>query len=170
MQSKEERGSERRRHRRHAIRAVGTINYGRMLIPCILMNLSRSGAQIRLLDNDNRLQQQAKPTYRQIAAQRGFHDFRPHGFYRPGDFPAPLQTGEAAEISFGTLGPSLLGYGRAKDFSPAAQKELYERIYNPQSALACSNMPRFGHNKFLTVDQIKDLVALLMDPNSPVNK
>lgn len=75
-----------------------------------------------------------------------------------------------SEISFGTLGPSLLGYGRAKDFSPAAQKELYERIYNPQSALACSNMPRFGHNKFLTVDQIKDLVALLMDPNSPVNK
>ena len=47
----EQRGSERRRHRRHAIRPVGTINYGRMLIPCILMNLSRSGAQIRLLDN-----------------------------------------------------------------------------------------------------------------------
>ena len=49
------RGSERRRHRRHAIRAVGTINYGRMLIPCILMNLSRSGAQIRLLDNEDKL-------------------------------------------------------------------------------------------------------------------
>ena len=55
MQSKEEPGSERRRHRRHAIRAVGTVNYGRMLIPCILMNLSRSGAQIRLLDNDDAL-------------------------------------------------------------------------------------------------------------------
>lgn len=56
MQSKDDqRGSERRRHRRHAIRAVGTVNYGRMLIPCILMNLSRSGAQIRLLDNDNAL-------------------------------------------------------------------------------------------------------------------
>jgi hypothetical protein len=56
MQSNEEqRGSERRRHRRHAIRAVGTINHGRMLIPCILMNLSRSGAQIRLLDNEHAL-------------------------------------------------------------------------------------------------------------------
>ncbi len=56
MQPKEEqRGSERRRHRRHAIRAVGTVNYGRMLIPCILMNLSRSGAQIRLLDNEDSL-------------------------------------------------------------------------------------------------------------------
>lgn len=76
----------------------------------------------------------------------------------------------ATEISYGTLGPSLLGYGKAKDFAPAAQKELYERIYNPQSAFACSNMPRFGHNKFLTIEQIKDLVALLMDPNSPVNK
>lgn len=56
MQSKEEpRASERRRHRRHAIRAVGTINYGRMLIPCIVMNLSRGGAQIRLLDNEDPL-------------------------------------------------------------------------------------------------------------------
>ena len=56
MQSTEDKkGSERRRHRRHAIRAVGTINYDRMLIPCILMNLSRSGAQIRLLDNEDKL-------------------------------------------------------------------------------------------------------------------
>jgi hypothetical protein len=56
MQSNEEqRASERRRHRRHAIRAVGTINYGRMLIPCILTNMSRSGAQIRLLDNAHAL-------------------------------------------------------------------------------------------------------------------
>jgi hypothetical protein len=56
MQSTDEqRGSERRRHRRHAIRAVGTINYGRARIPCILMNLSRSGAQIRLLDGDDAL-------------------------------------------------------------------------------------------------------------------
>jgi hypothetical protein len=56
MQSKDEQlAGDRRRHRRHAIRAVGTINYGRMLIPCILMNLSRGGAQIRLLDNENPL-------------------------------------------------------------------------------------------------------------------
>jgi sulfur-oxidizing protein SoxX len=31
-------------------------------------------------------------------------------------------------------------------------------------------MPRFGAAKILTVDQIKDLVALLMSPDSPVNK
>ncbi len=56
MQTQSEpKGSERRRHRRHAIRAVGTINYGRTLIPCILMNLSRGGAQIRLLDAETAL-------------------------------------------------------------------------------------------------------------------
>jgi sulfur-oxidizing protein SoxX len=31
-------------------------------------------------------------------------------------------------------------------------------------------MPRFGHVGALTEQQIKDLVALLMDPGSPVNK
>lgn len=49
------RASERRRHRRHAIRAVGTVNYGNMLIPCILLNVSRGGAQIRLIDNEDKL-------------------------------------------------------------------------------------------------------------------
>ena len=37
-------------------------------------------------------------------------------------------------------------------------------------AYPCSNMPRFGTNKVLTIEQIKDLVALLMSPDSPVNK
>ena len=31
-------------------------------------------------------------------------------------------------------------------------------------------MPRFGANKVLTIEQIKDLVALLMSPDSPANK
>jgi sulfur-oxidizing protein SoxX len=31
-------------------------------------------------------------------------------------------------------------------------------------------MPRFGHMGILTEKQIKDVVALLMDPQSPVNK
>jgi sulfur-oxidizing protein SoxX len=31
-------------------------------------------------------------------------------------------------------------------------------------------MPRFGHFGALTEQEIKDLVALLMDPESPVNK
>ena len=49
-------------------------------------------------------------------------------------------------------------------------KATYEKIYNSHVALPCSNMPRFGANKILTIDQIKDAVALLMSPDSPVNK
>jgi L-cysteine S-thiosulfotransferase len=75
-----------------------------------------------------------------------------------------------AEVSFGTLGPSLAGYGRVRNFREAEAKAAYEKIYNSHASFACSNMPRFGTNKVLTVDQIKDLVALLMDRESPVNK
>jgi sulfur-oxidizing protein SoxX len=49
-------------------------------------------------------------------------------------------------------------------------KAVYERIYNPQAAIPCGNMPRLGASKFLSVEQIKDLVALVMSPESPVNK
>jgi sulfur-oxidizing protein SoxX len=74
------------------------------------------------------------------------------------------------EVSYGTLGPSLVEYGKLRDYKEADVKATYERLYNAQSALACSNMPRFGANKILTIDQIKDAVALLMSPDSPVNK
>lgn len=74
------------------------------------------------------------------------------------------------EVSYGTLGPSLLGYGKTREFKEDAVKAAYEKIYNAQAVMACSNMPRFGTNKVLTVEQIKDLVALLMDPKSPVNQ
>ena len=74
------------------------------------------------------------------------------------------------EISFGTLGPPLVGYGKLRDFTPEAAKAAYEKIYNPQATAACSLMPRFGANKVLSVEQIKDLVALLLDPGSPVNE
>jgi len=74
------------------------------------------------------------------------------------------------ELCYGTLGPSLLAYGRARQFGAADAKAAYEKIYNSQAGFPCSNMPRFGANKILTVEQIKDLVALLMSPDSPVNK
>jgi sulfur-oxidizing protein SoxX len=75
-----------------------------------------------------------------------------------------------AEVSYGTLGPSLLQYGKLRKFSDADAKAVYEKIYNSQAVLPCSNMPRFGANKVLTIEQIKDAVALLMSPDSPVNK
>jgi sulfur-oxidizing protein SoxX len=75
-----------------------------------------------------------------------------------------------AEVSYGTIGPTLLSYGKIRNFSEADTKAVYEKIYNAQAAYPCSNMPRFGTNKVLTIDQIKDLVALVMSPDSPVNK
>jgi sulfur-oxidizing protein SoxX len=75
-----------------------------------------------------------------------------------------------AELSFGTLGPSLTEYGKIRKFSPDEAKAAYAKIYNAQAAMPCSNMPRFGHNKFLTESNIKDLTAYLFDPESPVNK
>ena len=77
---------------------------------------------------------------------------------------------ELAEVSYGTLGPSLTSYGKHRQFDPAEAKQAYTKIYNSQAVVACSNMPRFGANKFLTEKQIKDIVALLFDPESPVNK
>jgi sulfur-oxidizing protein SoxX len=74
------------------------------------------------------------------------------------------------EISFGTLGPSLKGYGKIKGNTPASQKELYDKIYNSNVTLACSLMPRLGHNKYLSPEQIRHFVSFLLDPESPVNK
>ena len=67
-------------------------------------------------------------------------------------------------------GPSLLEYGKIRKYSEADIKAVYERIYNPHAAIACANMPRLGASKFLTIDQIRDLVAYVMSPDSPVNK
>ncbi|MBX3552762.1 MAG: sulfur oxidation c-type cytochrome SoxX [Pseudolabrys sp.] len=75
-----------------------------------------------------------------------------------------------AEISYGTIGPSLLGYGKLRDFKESEIKAAYEKIYDSHASFPCSLMPRFGANKVLSMDQIKDLVALLMAKDSPVNK
>ena len=74
------------------------------------------------------------------------------------------------EISYGTIGPSLLGYGKIRGNSEAIQKYTYGKIYNSNAYSACSNMPRFGHQAILTEKQIQDVTALLLDPQSPVNK
>jgi sulfur-oxidizing protein SoxX len=74
------------------------------------------------------------------------------------------------EIAFGTIGPSLRSFGKVRGFTPEMQKYAYGKIYNSEAYAACSNMPRFGHMGILTERQIKDVVALLMDPQSPVNK
>lgn len=77
---------------------------------------------------------------------------------------------DKAELSFGTLGPSLYNYGKIRKFAPEEAKAAYAKIYNSMSVLPCSNMPRFGYHNFLTEAQMKDLTAFLFDPESPVNK
>ncbi|HSH89650.1 MAG TPA: sulfur oxidation c-type cytochrome SoxX, partial [Ramlibacter sp.] len=44
------------------------------------------------------------------------------------------------------------------------------KIWNSKAYNACSNMPRAGHAGILNEQQIRHVVGLLLDPNSPVNK
>lgn len=81
------------------------------------------------------------------------------------------------EISFGTIGPSLYHYGKLRgvtDPASAAAKPIVEytwgKIWNAKAYNACSNMPRSGHMGNLTEGQVRDIMALLLDPASPVNK
>ena len=81
------------------------------------------------------------------------------------------------EISFGTIGPSLHHYGKLRgvaDPNSAAAKPVVEytwgKIWNSKAYNACSNMPRSGHMGNLNEQQVRDIMALLLDPASPVNK
>jgi sulfur-oxidizing protein SoxX len=74
------------------------------------------------------------------------------------------------ELSFGTIGPSLYQYGKQRGTSSEVQKYTFTKVYNAQAFKACSSMPRFGHNGILSEEQIKHVVGLLLDPDSPVNK
>lgn len=81
------------------------------------------------------------------------------------------------ELSFGTIGPSLYNYGKLRgitDPASPASKPIVEytwgKLYNAKAFNACSGMPRFGHAGMLSEAQLKDLMALLLDPASPVNR
>ena len=82
------------------------------------------------------------------------------------------------EISFGTIGPSLTGYGKTRgvtaDPTSPASKAVIEytwgKIYNSRAYNACSVMPRAIHKGIITEGQARDLMALLLSPDSPVNK
>ena len=74
------------------------------------------------------------------------------------------------EVSYGTIGPPLYQFGKIRGYNDEIRKYAYGKIWNAEAYTACSNMPRFGHSQILSEAQIKDLVALLMDPESPVNK
>lgn len=81
------------------------------------------------------------------------------------------------EISFGTLGTSLYNYGKlrgvANPDSPEAKAIIeytWGKLWNARAYNACSQMPRVGHHGILNEQQLKHVMALLLDPASPVNK
>ncbi len=81
------------------------------------------------------------------------------------------------EISYGTIGPSLWNYGKTRGVSdpaaPAAKpivQYTWVKLWNSKAYSACSNMPRFGHKNLLEEQQLRDIMALLLDPKSPVNQ
>ena len=74
------------------------------------------------------------------------------------------------EISYGTIGPTLWNYGKLRGYSPEVLTYTWNRVNNSKAYNACSNMPRFAHFKLLNEQQIQDVMALLLDPNSPVNQ
>jgi sulfur-oxidizing protein SoxX len=83
----------------------------------------------------------------------------------------------SAEISYGTLGPSLVQYGKMRgvtDPNSAAARPIvdytWNKLWNAKAYNACSGMPRFGHARLLDEAQLKHLMALLLDPQSPVNQ
>ncbi|MBU3598133.1 sulfur oxidation c-type cytochrome SoxX [Polynucleobacter bastaniensis] len=77
---------------------------------------------------------------------------------------------DSKEISYGNIGPSLTGYGKIRGYSPEVVTYTWNRINNSKAYNACSNMPRFAHFKLLNEKQMQDVMALLLDPESPVNK
>ncbi|EDM83701.1 sulfur oxidation c-type cytochrome SoxX [Limnobacter sp. MED105] len=74
------------------------------------------------------------------------------------------------ELAYGNIGPSLYQYGKLRGNSEEIMKYTWVKIWNSHAYNACSNMPRFGAEGILTETQIKDAMALLLSPDSPVNK
>ncbi|MEF3194077.1 MAG: sulfur oxidation c-type cytochrome SoxX [Halothiobacillaceae bacterium] len=71
----------------------------------------------------------------------------------------------------GNMGPPLTNYGKFRPKNEAMIKYTYDKIYNAKASNPCSLMPRYGGPKhLLTPEQVADIVAFLLDPESPVNK
>jgi L-cysteine S-thiosulfotransferase len=75
-----------------------------------------------------------------------------------------------SEIAYGTIGPSLYRYRERIGSDDPAMRKTWIRIWNAHALNACSMMPRFGDGAILTPEQIRDVMALLFDPASPVNR
>ena len=74
-----------------------------------------------------------------------------------------------SEVAYGTLGPSLTEYG-ARGQSEAMLQYTWTKLWDTHAYNLCSHMPRYGAQGILTEQQLKDVMAYLLDPASPVNQ
>ena len=74
------------------------------------------------------------------------------------------------EVSAGTIGTSLEGYGKTRGTSEEVIKYTWGKLWNSKAYNACSDMPRNGYGGNLTEVQIRHVMAYLFDPASPVNQ
>ena len=74
------------------------------------------------------------------------------------------------EISYGNIGPTLYNYGKLRGATEPIMRYTWGKIWNTHAYNACSTMPPYGASGILSEAQIKHLMALLLDPQSPVNK
>ncbi|BBL82675.1 sulfur oxidation c-type cytochrome SoxX [Thermus thermophilus] len=77
--------------------------------------------------------------------------------------------GDPREVAYGTMGPSLTGYGE-RGLSEAVVRYTYEKIYNAWAFVPCSLMYRGGVHGYFTPEETADLVAYLLSPESPINR
>lgn len=66
--------------------------------------------------------------------------------------------------------PGWISHAEKRGYGAEVQKYVYSKIYNAEGFKLCSEMPRFGHIGAVQEERIRHLVALLLDPESPVNK
>ena len=75
----------------------------------------------------------------------------------------------ATDRTGGTLGPVLTGYGKIRGDTEQTRRFVYDMIYNAHTLFPCTKMPRMGAKGLLSTQQVADIMAYLLDPESPVN-
>ena len=98
------------------------------------------------------------------------HNIDDHSSRPPGGNCYACHQMDPDEPVYGTIGPSLAGYGDARGTDDASLSYAHEVISNPHQYFPCTTMPRFGANELLSEREISHIMAYLLDPESPVNQ
>lgn len=75
----------------------------------------------------------------------------------------------AIDRTGGTVAIPLTGYGKIRGDNEKTRRLVYDMIYNAHAIFPCTKMPRMGVKGLLSQQEIADLMAYLLDPESPVN-